>query len=80
MNDGLLRCDELFDQRIVDIYLDLKIKIRSREILYGMLSNDFCNRFQRGDLPEKEEYFRWRNLYSGLKHMEKSYPWLVEQK
>jgi hypothetical protein len=65
-------------RRIAKIHRELKTKLKSNELRYDMSSKDFYDLFQSGQLPELEEYFRWRVDYAGLMRIEKSYPWLIE--
>ena len=65
-------------QRVIKVYRELKIELAHYELQYGMSSRDFYVKFNRGDLPEREEYFRWQVAYVGLMYIEKRNPWLIE--
>ena len=51
------------------VYADLIDALIEYELKYKMTSGDFIVAFERGDLPEKEEFFRWRVIYQGYRNL-----------
>lgn len=38
---------------------------------YGMSSEEFVNKFERGEIGDDQDYFEWWGLVRGLKEIEK---------
>ena len=63
----------MMDKRAEKVYEDVLKELQEYELRYKMTSADFVDAFERGDLPETEEFYRWRVTYQGYRHFLKTW-------
>ena len=61
------------DTRVEQVRKKIIDELTEYELRYKMTSADFVDAFERGDLPETEEFYRWRVTYQGYKNLLKTW-------
>ena len=68
--------EAMWDQpRFKEVYENTLATLAGYERKYGMTSGDFILAFEQGDLPEEEDFFRWRVIYVGYRNLLKNWAW-----
>jgi len=64
----------------LEYFRQIVSKLHHYEQKYGITSEEFHRQFQSGVLPEGPfDYFDWRVLYNGYRHMQKRFGFSREQ-
>ena len=61
------------EKRAENVYKSLISELNGYELRYKMTSGDFIIAFEKGDLPEEEEFFSWRVTYTGYRNLLKNW-------
>lgn len=43
-------------------------KLKAFEEKHGIETQDFVEKFNSGELDDREDFFEWKSVYKGLKH------------